>query len=321
MLLKYFTNCIKNIQKKKSIILIVLLFLIPDQSFAIKNKIILKVDNNIITTLDIYEEINNLKFFNKNLSNIDNEEIYQIAINSLTKHEVKKIEILKNFKQFELVNQKPVENIIQRTYEELGFKELSDFKNELKKNDINFQKYKEKLEVQILWNQIIYQKYNKKITVNEKEILDKIKSRDAKNKSFNLSEIIFQIEEINNLENFYQEITEYINKFGFENAALKYSISDTASKGGELDWVDEDLLNDVIVQILNKLENGAITKPIRISSGFLILKKKDIRENDKKIDVKEELVKVINFEKEKQLSSYSNLYFNKVSKDLKINEP
>ena len=321
MLLKYFTNCIKNIQKKKSIILIVLLFLIPDQSFAIKNKIILKVENNIITTLDIYEEINNLKFFNKNLSNIDNEEIYQIAINSLTKHEVKKIEILKNFKQFELVNQKPVENIIQRTYEELGFKELSDFKNELKKNDINFQKYKEKLEVQILWNQIIYQKYNKKITVNEKEILDKIKSRDAKNKSFNLSEIIFQIEEINNLENFYQEITEYINKFGFENAALKYSISDTASNGGELDWVDEDLLNDVIVQILNKLENGAITKPIRISSGFLILKKKDIRENDKKIDVKEELVKVINFEKEKQLSSYSNLYFNKVSKDLKINEP
>ena len=54
MLLKYFTNCIKNIQKKKSIILIVLLFLIPDQSFAIKNKIILKVYNNIITTLDIY---------------------------------------------------------------------------------------------------------------------------------------------------------------------------------------------------------------------------------------------------------------------------
>ncbi|MDC1078484.1 peptidylprolyl isomerase [Candidatus Pelagibacter sp.] len=321
MLLKYFTNCIKNIQKKKSIILIVFLFLIPDQSFAIKNKIILKVENNIITTLDIYEEINNLKFFNKNLSNIDNEEIYQIAINSLTKYEVKKIEILKNFKKIELVNQKPVENIIQRTYEKLGFKELSDFKDELKKNDINFQKYKEKLEVQILWNQIIYQKYNKKITVNEKEILEKIKSRDAKNKSFNLSEIIFQIEEINNLENFYQEITEYINKFGFENAALKYSISDTASNGGELDWVDEDLLNDVIVQILNKLENGAITKPIRISSGFLILKKKDIRENDKKIDVKEELVKVINFEKEKQLSSYSNLYFNKVSKDLKINEP
>jgi peptidyl-prolyl cis-trans isomerase SurA len=321
MLLKYFTNCIKNIQKKKSIILIVLLFLIPDQSFAIKNKIILKVENNIITTLDIYEEINNLKFFNKNLSNIDNEEIYQIAINSLTKYEVKKIEILKNFKKIELVNKKPVENIIQRTYEKLGFKELSDFKDELKKNDINFQKYKEKLEVQILWNQIIYQKYNKKITVNEKEILEKIKSRDTKNKSFSLSEIIFQIEEINNLENFYQEIIEYINKFGFENAALKYSISDTASNGGELGWVGEDLLNDVIVQILNKLENGAITKPIRISSGFLILKKKDIRENDKKIDVKEELVKVINFEKEKQLSSYSNLYFNKVSKDLKINEP
>jgi peptidyl-prolyl cis-trans isomerase SurA len=321
MLLKYFTNCIKNIQKKKSIILIVLLFLIPDQSFAIKNKIILKVENNIITTLDIYEEINNLKFFNKNLSNIDNEEIYQIAINSLTKYEVKKIEILKNFKKIELVNQKPVENIIQRTYEKLGFKELSDFKDELKKNDINFQKYKEKLEIQILWNQIIYQKYNKKITVNEKEILEKIKSRDTKNKSFSLSEIIFQIEEINNLENFYQEIIEYINKFGFENAALKYSISDTASNGGELGWVGEDLLNDVIVQILNKLENGAITKPIRISSGFLILKKKDIKENDKKIDVKEELVKVINFEKEKQLSSYSNLYFNKVSKDLKINEP
>ena len=84
--------------RKQIKILIIFCFIITEV-YAIENKVIAKVNNNIITTLDVFDEINNLKFFNKNLNKINDEEIYQIALQSLVRYEIKKNEILKNFKK------------------------------------------------------------------------------------------------------------------------------------------------------------------------------------------------------------------------------
>ena len=69
------------------------------------------------------------------------------------------------------------------------------------------------------------------------------------------------------------------------------------------------------------INNGSITKPIRIPSGFLILKKKDTKEIENNFNIEVELKKQINFQKNAQLDNYSNIYFNKVRKDLRINAP
>jgi peptidyl-prolyl cis-trans isomerase SurA len=305
--------------KKLQILFFLILISFNVNSF--ENKIILKIDNDIITSLDILEEINNLKFFNQNLSEVDKEEIYQISLNSLINYKIKKQEVLKYFNKIEIENEDYIKSIIENNAKKLNFKNISDFKKVLKEKNINFDYYEEKIKVNILWNQIIYSKYNNQLVVNEFELKEKIKRQIDNKKAFNLSEIVFQIENLNDLKNTYETIKSDINKLGFENAVLKYSVSNTSNEGGDLGWVDETLINNKILEELKAMSIGSITNPIRIPSGFLILKVKDVKKIETDLDLDQEVKKLINYEKEKQLNNYASIYFNKIKKNIKINAP
>ena len=302
-------------------ILLILFFLIFSKSFALENKIVLKVNNEIITTLDIYNEINELKFFNKNFSIVDEKEIYQIALQSILKHEIRKTEVLKNFNNFQAINENYLNDLIKENYKKLGFDNLTDFKENLKKNEVNFVRFKEKLEINLLWGQIIYTKYFDKVAINEKKLKDQINNMKNSSKSFNLNEIIYEAQNLKDVDIVYNIIKNDITKLGFEMAATKHSLSDTSSAGGNIGWVDENSLNK---QILNELETiplKSITKPIRISGGFLILQKLEEKEIIENYNPDDELNKLIKFETEQQLSSFSNIHFNKIKNDLQINAP
>lgn len=305
--------------KKLQILFFLILISFNVNSF--ENKIILKIDNDIITSLDILEEINNLKFFNQNLSEVDKEEIYQISLNSLINYKIKKQEVLKYFNKIEIENEDYIKSIIENNAKKLNFKNISDFKKVLKEKNINFDYYEEKIKVNILWNQIIYSKYNNQLVVNEIELKKKIKRQIDNKKAFNLSEIVFQIENLNDLKNTYETIKSDINKLGFENAVLKYSVSNTSNEGGDLGWVDETLINNKILEEIKAMSIGSITNPIRIPSGFLILKVKDVKKIETDLDLDQEVKKLINYEKEKQLNNYSSIHFNKIKNNLKINAP
>ena len=300
-------------------ILIIFFYFLTIEVGALENKIILKINNNIITSLDIYDEINYLKYFNKKLSGVNDDEIYQIAFQSLTRSEIKKIEVKKNFNDINLLNTNYLKDIIEKTFKSFNIDNLSDFKNDLANNKVDYKKYEEKLKIDILWNQIIFDKFSNKVSINERDLREKILSQKIKTKTFNLSEIVFQINKTNDLDNTYFLIKKDIENIGFENAAIKYSISKTGDNGGKLGWVEETLLDKKIIKELNMMSINTITNPIKISSGFVILKKNDVKEEEKKINIDIELNKLINFEKEKQLNNFSNLYFNKIKNDQIIN--
>jgi peptidyl-prolyl cis-trans isomerase SurA len=281
----------------------------------------LKIDNDIITSLDILEEINNLKFFNQNLKEIDKEEIYQISLNSLINYKIKKQEVFKYFNKIEIENEDYLKSIIENNARKLNFKNISDFKKVLNEKNINYENYEEKIKVNILWNQIIYSKYNSQLIVNEIELKEKIKRQNDNKKAFDLSEIVFQIKNLDDLKGTYETIKSDINKLGFENAVLKYSVSNTSNEGGDLGWVDETLINNKILEELNAMSIGSITNPIRIPSGFLILKVKDVKKIETDLDIDQEVKKLINYEKEKQLNTYASIYFKKIKNNIKINAP
>ena len=304
---------------KKLKVLIILIYFIASQAYALENKIILKVDNDIITSLDIFEEIKTLKFFNENLNQISNEEIYKIGLESLLNHKIKKNEVLVNFGNLNLKNEDYLKALIENTYKKKGYKNLREFKDKLNNKGINFNYYEEKIKTNILWGQIIYSKYSNKIIVDENDLLEKIKNQKNLNRSFNLSEIVFQIENINELDTKYQLIKSDIEKIGFENSILKYSQNISSDNNGQLGWVDEKFINKNIQDQLDNIAIGAITKPIRIPSGFLILKKNDVKTIEQEIDIEEELKKSVNYERDKLLNNYSNIYFNKVKNNLNIN--
>jgi len=312
----------KNIFRiMKKIQILLFLILISFNAHTLENKIILKVDNDIITSLDIFEEINNLKFFNQNLSKINNEEIYEIGLNSLINYKIKKQHVLKYFNKIEIDNKDYIKSIIENNAKKLNFKNISDFKKVLKEKSINFEKYEEKIITDILWNQIIYSKYNNQLVVNEIELEEKIKLQNNNKKAFNLSEIVFQIENLDDLKDTYEKIKSDINKLGFQNAALKYSVSNTSNEGGDLGWVDETLINNKILEELKTMSTGSITNPIRIPSGFLILKVNDVKKIKTDLDIDQEIKRLIDYEKEKQLNIYAGIYFNKIKKNVKINAP
>jgi len=302
-------------------IALIIFFLTFSKGLTIENKIILKIDNEIITTLDVYKEITNIKFFNKNLNNLSDEEIYQISIQSIIKYVIKKNEISKKFKIVEIQNKDYLDQLIEKTFKDLGFQNLQNFKNELIKREISFENFEEKLKIEILWNQLIFSTYYNKLVIDEEKLKKQINNIDKTVKSFNLNEIIFNVESIEEIETKYNLILNDIQKLGFEGAALKHSISNSSINGGNLGWIDEKNIGKQILDQINKINIKSITKPIRISSGFLILQKFDEREIQKNLDSEKELKKLIDYEKNQQLNNYSNLYYNKIKKNIKINAP
>ena len=294
-------------------------FIYSSSSSSIENKILVKIENQIITSLDVNDEYKYLIALNPSLKKSKKEDIIKLSKRSIINERVKKIEIEKSFKNPQ-IPEKFLDKILQNVYSKIGIESISEFKKYLTLNDVNFENVKNKLEIEALWNELILIKFSSKVKINEKDLRTKIKKNNKFLKSYLLSEISFEVSNLNELDNKFLEISDVINDKGFDFAALKYSVSATSKIGGKLDWINENSLNKQIKDKLKNLKINDFTKPINVSSGFLILQINDIKNTQIEINVENELKQLINFEKNNQLNQYSKIYFNKIKKNLQIDE-
>ena len=284
-------------------------FIYSPSSFSIENKILVKIDNQIITSLDVNNEYKYLIALNPSLKNSKKEDIIKLSKRSIINERIKKIEIEKNFNNPQ-IPEKFLDIILQNVYFKIGIENISDFKRYLSINDIDFENVKNKLEIEALWNELIFIKFSSKVNINEDNLRKKIQENKKISKSYLLSEISFEVPNLNDLDRKFKEISYVINNKGFDFAALKYSISATSKIGGKLDWINENSLNKQIKDAIKDLKINDFTKPINVSSGFLILKINDVKSTQIEVSVEDELKKLINFEKNNQLNQYSKIYFN-----------
>ena len=294
-------------------------FIYSSSSSSIENKILVKIENQIITSLDVNDEYKYLIALNPSLKKSKKEDIIKLSKRSIINERVKKIEIEKSFKNPQ-IPEKFLDKILQNVYSKIGIESISEFKKYLTLNDVNFENVKNKLEIEALWNELILIKFSSKVKINEKDLRTKIKKNNKFSKSYLLSEISFEVSNLNELDNKFLEISDVINDKGFDFAALKYSVSATSKIGGKLDWINENSLNKQIKDKLKNLKINDFTKPINVSSGFLILQINDIKNTQIEINVENELKQLINFEKNNQLNQYSKIYFNKIKKNLQVDE-
>ena len=286
-----------------------------------ENKIILKIDREIVTSLDIKNEARYLSALNPKIMELDEDKIFDISKNSIIRENIKKIEILKNTKDIK-VNNDFLEKIIESRFKSLGLNSKDEFIKYLEKFGTKIDTVVKTIEIEAMWNQLIFFKFSKNVKINK----EKLKKDIEKNKNltetrqFLLKEILFDIEENSNLDERYEQIKKSISETGFENAASIYSISDTAKIGGLLGWIDENSFNSKIKSALFGLKLNEYSKPIVITGGFLILQISDIKIIKKKLDIDKELEKIINAETNRQLNQFSNIYFNKIKKEVSINE-
>ena len=198
---------------------------------------------------------------------------------------------------------------------------MNEFETLLNKKSISLDEIKKKISIEILWNQLIYSKYSNKLKINK----DKIKKEILLNKNtklieYELSEIVFNVQNNQKFEKKFNNILEDINNIGFNDAALIHSISSTSKNQGYLGWIKEVSLNKKIKDELNNKEKGDFTNPIVIPGGFIILKINNIRKKDKIIDIEKEVNLITKEKTNEQLNQYSNIYFNTIKKDIKIHE-
>jgi len=287
---------------------------------AFENKILFKIDNEIITTIDIYHEVKFLKIFNPQINELDDDEQLIVSKNSIIRDKIKKTEIL-NFVEEVKVEDKFLMNLLKTKYSQIEFNNIANFENYLKENDLNVKLIKEKLAIELIWNDLVFQKYNSRITIDKKKIKSEILNKPKKNlRELSISEIIFNVSKKSEFEKKYEQVLKDIQLTGFKNAALIHSVSDSASIGGYIGWIKEDNLNEKIRKRISNLKKGELSKPILTSSGFVILKIEDEKKYEIDFNLDNEINNLIQFKTNEQLNQFSRLYFNKVKKSVIFNE-
>ena len=282
------------------------------------NSIILKINTGIITLIDVKNEILYLSAINKNFNNLQENEKFNIAKNSLVREVIKKDE-LKKFYKFG-TNPQKIDFILKNLYSKLNLANTEAAKNYFNSYGLEIDSIRSKLEVEALWNTFIYEKYSSQLIINKNELKKKINENDKTSISYSLFEILYKGKNKKEIDSKKKEILDSISLIGFENTASKFSFSDTAKFGGKIGWVEKKLISPEIIKEIENLEIGEITNFIDTARGQLILKLDNIKEEEIEIDLETELNKLIINEKNNQLNNYSNIYFNKIKLNAIIHE-
>ena len=307
--------------KIKFILFLFLLILINFKSNTAENfYIVYKVNNEIITNSDIEKEYLYLVSLNNQLKNLEKQKVIQISKESALREKIKKIELIKYF-DLKTININ-IDNYLENFYKNLNIKNKKEFEEYLESNNISLNYVQKKIEIEILWNQLIYDRYISQINIDRNQLKEKVKKliSTKKQKKYSLSEILFDKENNSNFEKKLENINQSINEIGFKNTANIYSISDSSKFGGKIGWIEEQKLSTKILEQLKALEVGQYTSPVQVGSSFLILKIEEIKYENEIINEDEELNKMIQFETSKQLDQFSKIFYEKIKINSFINE-
>ena len=307
---------------KIKLIYIVILFQLAICSSSIaKINIIASVDNEIITNYDVLKESRYLRILNPSLDNLNKEQITELAKQSLIKEIIKKKEVSK-FISLEEENHPFINERLKSLFIKLGYEDKKAFEYVLLNNETySFKEVEFKIKIELYWNELIFNKYNNQVIINEKELDKKInKLKNKKRREFFLSEIVFRKKKDEDLNDSILKIKKSISEIGFDNTANIYSISESSKFGGKIGWIKEESLTKEIYESINNLEVKEYSDVIKIENNFIILRVDEIKIVENKIDKEKEKKKLIQIERNKKLEKFSRIYFSKVKRNYLINE-
>jgi len=307
--------------KIKIILILILLTIVSTKSNS-KEKVFIfyNVNDELITNIDVKKESSYLIALNNQLARLDEKKILNLSKESILRETIKKIELAK---YFDLGVKNPlVDDYIKSFYLRLELKNEKEFQVYLQGFGLPINFVREKIKIEITWNKLIYEKFKGDLKINKEKIRKEIESNQDKiqEKIYYLSEIVFEINNQNELEQKKININESIKEIGFKNSANIYSISDSSKFGGEIGWVAEKDLSKKIFNLTKNLKIGEHTNPINAGSSFLILMINDIKYNKKVTDINQEMNKKIQIETDRQLQQYSTIHYNKIKINTNIDE-
>jgi len=302
----------------KNISILIFFFLLISNLNAQNIIIKFKINETIVTNIDIQNENQYLIALNPKLQGLDKNLQEKIAVDSLIKEIIKKNDLAK---YFDLSKQNPfLESYLKNYYTNLGFADLNSFEKHLDAYSLSIELIKKKLNYELLWNQLIFDKYNQQLKINKSLLLEQINNQNENLIEYNLSEIFFKLNKGEIEKDKIELIKQSIQAIGFENTANLYSISESSKIGGKIGWIDENNLSKNISNSLKNLNSGEYSDLIKVNNNYLILYVNEKKISKKKIDKKLELQKLIKLKKNEQLNNFSKIYFDKIKINSNINE-
>jgi len=288
---------------------------------AIESYIVLKVNNEIITNIDLEIEYKYLMVLNNELRNTDKDTMLELAKESIIREKLKRNELLMYYKLDG--SQDFLNEIVKNYYQKINIETLNDFEIYLSEYGLNLESVKKKIEIEVMWNRLIGAKYGNQININEKALKKQIENssiNDEFNTEYELSEIIFQVDSDSELDNKINLIQQDIDEQGFKTSANIHSLSDSSKFGGNIGWFSEKQLSKKINLAIKKLSIGEVSKAIKVTNGFLLLKVENKKQKKNKLDKKKLLEKAILFEQNKQYNQFSIIHYKKVKINSIISE-
>lgn len=306
---------------KKFLIIFYFLYITSSQNLLANIFIVTSVDDEIITNYDVIKEGEYLKILNPQLSQLEENQILELSKNSLIQEIIKKKEIMR-FIDLDKNNTQYVNEYLDNLYRQLNFKSQEDLQKELSlRKTYNLEQVKEKVRMELFWNELVFSKYKNQINIDKEKLKKKVKNIVNKDqKEYLISEIIFNKKKDQEIKNLITQIKKSILEIGFDNTANIYSITGTAKFGGKVGWVNENNLPKNLLDKVKILSAGQYSEVIKINNNFLIIKVNEIRIAKAKVNKDKELEKLIQIEKDKQLNQFSKIYFDKLKINSKINE-
>ena len=199
---------------------------------------------------------------------------------------------------------------------------IEEFKNIFKDNNLNYNIYIEEIKIQLGWQQLIYSIYQNKVIVKDNDIkneLNKILNKKSFIKEYNISEIDVALEKNDQTNEKIFEIRNQIRELGFENAAKQLSVSSSSTSGGNLGWVNENILSKKIYDILINLKIGDISEPILTATNVMFLQLNDKRTKEiKNLNIEELKKDIIKQKRNELFALYSNSHLSKIKNSLLV---
>lgn len=308
---------------KTTILNIIFLIFFTNIVSALTNaKIVFKIDNEIVTNFDVEKEYKYLIALNPNLRTLSEDQILEITKKSIIRETIKKLELAKFFEFGE--NPEYMETVVKDFFKDLNIKNRTEIIDYLKEFELTIDEVTKKLEVETMWNELVFTKYKNQLQVDEDKLKGIINKKIASNQfnevSYLLSEILFSAPTTKELSDKVSTIKKNIDQMGFESTAATFSTSPSANKGGDLGWINESKLSEPIQLALKKIDIGKFTNNISIPGGAIILKIRDKKLEKIELDFEKELNTLLNAERNRQLNQFSTIYFNKIKQNSTIND-
>lgn len=290
--------------------LIILLFCKINLQATIQNNIIAKVDNEIISTIDLENELKIFLLLNGKKFSYDNiSKNQKLALESLIRKKVKMIELKKN--NFNNISEPEMSEAIKNITKRLNY-DLDEIKIMFSKNNIDYDFFLDGIKIDFLWNKLIFKLYSRQLNINTYEVENEIQNFEKIkiNKIYNLSEIVLTKESI---KSSLTEIKKLNSENKFQDAVNQYSISETRNNNGSLGWIESSKLNSTYKMQLQGLKIGQLTKPIKVNEGFVVIRLNDIKtQRVEETDIEKIKNDIVIKMKNEKLNFYSRSHFNKV---------